>query len=447
MGIFEMEIKMIGFRNCGLLCHSFIFGLLSAASITYSATPDTFGISTRSISLGNSQTSGGDPAWAAWSNPAALSDTDRPAVGLNLLYTSMSLKDLSDGAVAGNSGLPADNYDASKANSLRASSFGLNLPLLRNVNLGFVGFLPGGSLAKIHGISGNESSYLRYSDRQSRPEVYTAIATSFDSFSLGIGAFYTVRAKAQIQAAFSSVASEDRILIDLKPVMQPYAGIQWKGNFGSEKLLTLGFTWREESKTKTDMDMNIVFDQESFNFTFNTLGQMVAWYDPERLRIGSAVETPEWGLFISGEFARWSDYQAPILRLSGKDIVTLTPGINTRQIELQDSYSLRAGYEYRVKMGQVPADLRVGIETHTSAVDPGQNDIAIVDMPRHVLSLGAGFNTEGNKVHPMSQPTSFDFAVQYNRLQLTKFQSDVSQVAVKAGGSALTVIGGFSYDM
>ena len=79
------------------------------------ADPSAFGISSRAMSLGNATTAGGDPATAAFSNPAALIHDDKVHLSVNILMTDFRLKNANKGAKAGPSQLEPDSYENSDA--------------------------------------------------------------------------------------------------------------------------------------------------------------------------------------------------------------------------------------------------------------------------------------------------------------------------------------------
>lgn len=156
---------------------------------------DSFGIGTRNNFLGGSAdvTDGG--AFASVGNPAVLVNAYNAPFDLSIRTNQPSLE--SPDLKFKNqplTGLPNDTYKSEKAGNMSTFSGGGNLPLGKRLVLGGSVLLPLDSLARVYAFSGNESNYLHYMDRQSRPEIYTGAGIRvLDWFSLGAGFFGSIQ--------------------------------------------------------------------------------------------------------------------------------------------------------------------------------------------------------------------------------------------------------------
>ena len=128
-------------------------------------------------------------------NPAALVEEKKLTVGAQLAVESPDLRSLGQGS--GGGALPADNYDYGNAGALRSTSFRAHVPVPYGIHLGVSGSLPGDFL-RLHVPSGGERSYLRYTERNQKPEVSTGLGLALPLGSRWAWGFITrLRRKAR----------------------------------------------------------------------------------------------------------------------------------------------------------------------------------------------------------------------------------------------------------
>jgi len=422
----------------------FILGGSSIASSFAGASAiDTYGIGSRSISLGNASVTGTQDAYQAYSNPAALTDSDRPILSFDFMLTDLQLNDLGGLAEPSASGLPADRYQASRAEDLRGSTLGINLPLFEGVHFGLAGYMPSGNFGRIWGATSEDATYLRYSDRQQRPAIYTALAGRLPGgWSIGAGTYYTLRARGVLQMALAQEASAARFQLEMEPVLVPYGGIQWK-----YEQFKLGFVYRaEQGELSTiDTDLAINFDRATLPFSLQTT--LAPFYDPEMIRLGGAWESQSLAVYASAELSRWSSYVAPQITLSGADIGLVSQVSTPAQLNLRDTWAYRSGLEFRTTGFAGFENLwRIGFEHHTSAVS-GNSASSIIDLTRNVIAVGYGLQVlegilEGNRA------ARFEIAYQRTLLQDQTYRPLSDDAAsVTAGGTMHTLVGGFQYEL
>ena len=136
---------------------------LCLACESYANVFDTYGQGAASIALCNAAMAGGPSAYAAYSNPAALTTANRSEISTSLIHTQFHLQDLPD---APGGQLPPRDADESKVDPIEGVSLGLNLKLHELVHGGLAVYMPQGNFGKIHGLSPYESSYLSFSEQQ-----------------------------------------------------------------------------------------------------------------------------------------------------------------------------------------------------------------------------------------------------------------------------------------
>jgi len=364
----------------------------SSAALT-----DTFGIGTRNIFLGGAAdlTDGG--AYASKGNPASLTKIKKTLGDTSIQVNSPSLEDtkfkLSDPA---SSGLGGDTYSAANASNMNGLTFGITLPLGSRVSFGASGALPAGSLAKVYAYSGKESNYLLYMDRQARPEIYTGLGLKImEQLSVGFGFFYSIKADGTIQAAMSDTDQENRLLLDLKPILVPYGGLLFSHNFTKDKELLIGASYRAEHTAQAQLNVDIRMGVGDIGtIPVQAESQLLAFYDPARIGLGLGYKTKKLGTYFGLETIQYSNFKANVNIMNNGVFDGLENGEMSRNpISLQDSWNVRTGFEVKewtsVWSGRVNS--QIGFEYQTSALPSNPTSLAIVDTDKTVVNFGSGF--------------------------------------------------------
>jgi hypothetical protein len=421
--------------------------LIAGPYLAHATAIDTYGISARSMALGNAALGGDNDAYQAFFNPASLTDAKKPTISVDYVFTDLKLNDLEDLRGPSPSGLPEDPFDEGDAGDLRGTSLGINLPLFQNVHGGLAGYMPNNNFGRLWGGSRNDVHYLRYSERQQRPAIYTALAARLPAgFAIGGGLYYTLRAEGILQMALAQTESAARFQLEMQPVFIPYGGIQWRQQW-ADQTFKLGAVYRAEQDevSSIDTDLALNFDDASLPFSLETT--LAPFYDPEIFRLGAAWETPRLGVYAAAEFARWSKYNPPSIGLTGDDIGMVSSPANAPQLELNDTWAYRTGVEWRQDLTTLTAGLwRLGLEHHTAATDGGQQR-GVIDLERNVVALGFGL-----KLLPgvLDENREARFEIAYQRTLLTErsyLTATDSARRVNAGGTMHTLIGGFHYEL
>ncbi|SMF76620.1 OmpP1/FadL family transporter [Pseudobacteriovorax antillogorgiicola] len=401
---------------------------------------DTYGISPRSVALGNAATAGGDRAYAAYANPASLTNQDGTSVSVGYQLTKLNLKDLNDSSTDDQSGLPRSSYRASQASPLTGTNFGLNLALSPAFHFGVAAYLPSDNFGQLSGSAPNELNYLRFANRQQRPAIYTAFAARWHSFSIGIGSYYTLRAKGSLDMALNNKASAARFNLDMVPVLTPYGGLQWRQETSSG-FWSLGASYRAAQETESKIDTRLAVgatgDDSSLTIPVTLQTRLVPFYDPEIFKLGFALRNGSIGFYTSIEWSRWSGFEAPLVYLDGEDIASLTqtpPGSN---LSLDDTWSYRFGFAYQLTSFSELA-LRLGIEHHESA-NQSTGQEKVVDLNRTVIAMGAGLKVFESSL-PEGRSAYLDICAQHSFLD----EERLTITGSKVGGSTDTFLGGGS---
>ncbi|MCX6130527.1 MAG: hypothetical protein NTX25_15875, partial [Proteobacteria bacterium] len=361
-----------------------------------------YGQGASSLSLGNAGTAGGPTAYAAYSNPALLIEAEQNEISSNVMLAQFHLQDLA----AGDSGhLPQKTDRSAKASDLKGASLGINLKLSDDLHFGLASYLPEGSIAHVKAHSRYDMSYLRYSQQQQRPAAYTALALKLPfGLALGIGAYYSVKAHGLLQVAIDSQESAGRMDIVLEPVVIPYAGLSWK-----LKALTIAAFYREAQKSTSQIDSSMSFSTESGMLPFEASSSLIPFYDPKIVRLGLAWKDDTWLLLTSFEHASWSDFQTPVLNITGTDVAALSVENRPTEVGLRDTRALRFGLETHLTLGGDRTVFRCGLEIHSSANQSAKPSY-VVDPERHSLAIGSSYRWPSDGIgHNLSLEAAFQY--------------------------------------
>lgn len=410
-------------------------GLLAIYPHTASANVfDTYGQSAATIAIGNASTADGDRAFAAYTNPALLPASKETALSVQSLYSQFALKELP--ATPG-SQLPPDNSDQPDEN--QGMAFGLNLAVADIVHVGIASYLPQGSFGRVKGVSSYQPTYLRYSEQQEKPAIYTAVGVRLPAgFGIGVGAYYTLKAKGVLQINLSDTESEGRVDIVMEPVIAPYGGLSWQGS-----RLRLGLVYREAQETQSKIESAFAFSTDDLLLPFEANTSLVPFYDPALLRIGGSWTFDFAQLLFSVEEAQWSRYKAPLVALSGKDVASISAEGQSRDAGLQNTYAYRFGVIVPLPL-KTDVDIRAGLESHSSANKSGSTS-AVVDPSRQVFAFGGSWRM---KKTADGKRLGLEAAYQYSRLGSVKTTTPKgSAIDLDSGASIQTFVGGLTYDL
>ncbi len=436
-------IRRTALARCRVCLIAFAFSSGGAAA----SVVDTYGLNARSIALGNAAILASDDAFAAHANPAALTNAERTLFSVDYQFTDLQLNDLSPSVDGDASGLASDSYRASQASNLTGNGLGINLPLLDGLHFGLAGYMPSGNFGRIWGSTASDRNYLRYSDRQQRPAIFTALAAKLPyGFSVGAGSYYTLKASGYLQLAFSQQSSAARFTLDMEPILLPYGGIQWQYAF-EESVLRFGLSYRSEQSEVSSINSDVAVNLDSASLPLSLQTSLAPFFDPELYRFAVSWEASQHKLYASSELARWSSYQSPDVSVGGSDIAEFSAVSAQRDAtDLRDTYAYRLGYEYSSPLSAViEGQWRLGFERHTSALGSDRELSSIVDLNRNVLAIGFAV-----KLLPefFADERSAKFEITYQRTSLEEqsFQSaSTTDSRVEAGGSMQTLVGGFQY--
>lgn len=422
----------------------FLLPIILLSSNLHAGVISTYGLSASRIGQGNISVVGlgNKESFGAYPNPANLTNT-KTGLAMTLIQVTPKLNDLPSSSAKSGSLLDATDFKASQAKSISGTLASVNLKISPHLFLGLVNYLPSGRLGSIVGHSPGEVNYLRFSERQQRPELYTAIAYRIGSWSIGLGMQYLIKADGYLDVALNNQSSESRMELDLYPSLSPYGGVSWSGKIGIFESLKFGISYRAAQSSTTTIDSRLVLGvsgkDASLTLPFDVSTRLVPYYEPESIRLGLSASRDFWNFAIEFEQQNWSQFEPPLVQLQGDDIVSLTNQSDDKQgFSLNDTRSIRIGLSRENYNEEFLDVMRFGFELHESVTEKKYTP-GIVDPARRSLSIGAGKELELD-----NKKFLIDLALQHQWLD--KIDSDGDRKNLNAGGKLLSIVAGVSYE-
>tara|TARA_Y100000590_G_scaffold469540_1_gene658168 strand:+ start:2972 stop:4360 length:1389 start_codon:yes stop_codon:yes gene_type:complete len=423
----------------------FIIGIQSSlASIGNSV-----GFGSRMTALGGSHASGGADGFAAYANPALLSQEKKNKWKLSYgwIYLYPLFKDIS--SVVTENGYASDKNTpvSSDVDTHYSPTFGQviglvgsPLPHLRNLSFGLTLYAP---WTQILSIDSGETYLPEYVlDRAStqRPEVYFAVSLKIlRGFHFGAGAYlgYGLTSKATVFLNDTTgEPSSMRFSSSAVPKLSPYAGILFESSQRKDQWgkWNLGAVFRAplSSNSKIDLSSTAKVAGGPLGLDFQFQAQSALYYDPMKIEVGGNFYLSEvLQVFLQVEYQFWSQFESPTLNLTDTAISdcqaggcpfefsgSILPSLPVRNIwvpkvgwewRTTDHWTLRAGYSYRPSIFK------------SLPLEAGN----FLDPDRHNGLIGAGWKSKGFLGYAL--PWSLDFHLSAQAL--------VTQTIVKTEGN------------
>lgn len=372
--------------------------------------PNTYGLSARSMGMGNSLTASRYDLGMAFYNPAALGMLDHSAAGLGYLFAQPRFDSEIDGEK-----MP----DFDTANEIVVVDLVISLKNIlthgkRGMGLGVSLTLDdnGATFVDFRDHRSKQGQYLRYGT--SSATILTGLGVEIMPWlMLGAGAIVQMEAEVQMQVNTDLEGNSNNESFDqlASTVLTPTAGVlvPWKD-------WTFGLTWRAESKGQIgpiDADtLAEVGGSElaslplSISFRDSFIPMQLAggaqYMVLDGLLLSLDLTWMQWSRFI--EFSEEEDSARDDIKFDFVD--TFVPRLGAEFV-LFEKHALRAGYSYDM----TPVK---GIGTYKPYEDLNVVGFVILDNDKHVASLGYGYTLEIPKM--ITYPVQFDLGMQMQYL-------------------------------
>ena len=361
----------------------------SAAEASLVFVPGNYGLSARSVALGNAMTAVGDDSASNFYNPSTLGARTNHAIDLGYLYA----------APAFNGGVKGADVDLDFTKVNQVGLIGLSLDLS-----GIFDFDHGLGLGINIAIDENLAGVLNFNEIRDERGQFARYGNSsiFVSFGLGVeiipelyiggGAFIGVKGKNGLvaQTDLAGSTKEEQINVEAEPMIAPIVGLYAPFH----PMVTLGAVYRGKVVTSFD-DINAQTQALVSDSELTTLDLVMVFKDgyvPQQAALGVSVRPiDELMLAVEGSWVNWSDFEDEV----DDSVVRDEGGLHTRDI-----YIPRLGIEWTayenlyIRFGYYWED--------TPFSKPGLGNTAILDNEKHVGSFGVGYDV--TQIPFLSQP-------------------------------------------
>jgi long-subunit fatty acid transport protein len=392
--------------------------------------PTTYGMSARSVGMGNAMTAVGGDFSTAFYNPAALGKLETNQIDFSYLYAAPNLK----GGPENDSS--AESFDS--ANKLTIIGFTMNLSTL---------------LKKPHGlglgfdimVDNNMKSFMEFDDVRNDNGQFIRYGLSSVTMAVGVGAeiipqlyvggggFIMIKGKNKLiaQTDMGGNTQEEQIQVSAEPAIAPMFSI-----FAPiHDMVTLGAIYRGKGQAEFS-SINASTEALVSESPLTDLNLLMAFKDtyvPQQAALGVSVRPVEQLLIaVDTTWANWGDYDDEI---SKGDVVKEDGKFTTK-----DTYTPRIGFEYKPVS---TAALRLGyFYEQTPFVKPGSGNVVFLDNDKHGISLGASHDI--TYIPAMRYPVTIGAAYFFHHLVTRTVDTD-DGLKYKSSGDIQGVIGSLTF--
>lgn len=386
--------------------------------------PTTYGLSPRSVGLGNAMTAVGEDVSMAYYNPGALSTFPTSQVGLGYLYAAPRL----------NGGPNGDEVEFDTDNKLVLVGLGLDLSGLFNFKHG-LGF--GLNAA----IDNNLKSFMAFNERREDNGQFIRYGLSsatinmglgveiIDQLHLGLGGYVMIKGENTLVAETDMAGNtqQEEIAVDAEPVIAPVVGLYAPIN----KMITVGAAYHGKGVAEFS-SIDAATKALVSESTLTQLNLKMAFKDayvPQNVSLGAAVRPLKWLLVaVDASWYNWGDYDDEV---SEGDVVRSDADFKT-----VDTYVPRLGLEFE-PYEKLYARVGYFFEA-TPFRDPGYGNAVVLDNDRHAISLGIAHDMD--YLPFMKHPVGIGATYFYHHLA-TQTVENVEGQEFESSGSVQGIVG------
>ena len=421
---------MLKQKNCFFF---FIFFVLAPQNII-AGVMDTYGITSRSSSMGNAGTALKRNGGSTYYNNASLYLNENVDISFGFIHAHTNFPTTKDVILFyDDNRIPQTNDVSHKAPDVLGTYIAISFPIKNFLSLGFLFYTPIQYLISIHLQDPFIPTYALYQNNHQRFNLNFGIGTKpFLGFQFGLGATILASAKAKIDI---NIAIEDApidnnkndINAQVQPKIFPILSTRW--DVGEVIPILKGFitalTYRHKIYLPANIDINVnaIVDVglgESASFNTNILLPVkinfIDKFIPTQLALGFLYNKPNSPLTITLDliFMQWSKYQGSYIEIDLESFNIPPLGmlsVNRKELPknlFRNTVIPRFGFEWILNMEQETSiALRTGYSFELTPI-PEQTALTnVLDTDKHIISGGFGVNLLGFNI---------DLYVQYHQL-------------------------------
>ena len=371
-------------------------------------------------------------------HPSYLIDQRSPVIFLGWKIAHPDLLALETNDIAGG-GMSKRNGPI-HLKDLKKAILDINIPLSEWLNLGIFSQVPE-DFFSLKILSGEESTYLGFSDRHQRPELSTSLGFRLPwHFSLGVGLYYTLRGAGNVQIAVSDQI-KGQAEMNAKPVRVPYLGLGWKKQWDQHQW-EFSLFYRQEAKAQAVVDTSLIVETEDFSLPAKAAAEMMLFYEPSVYHFITSYSYGSWFIAAGYEVVNWEGYEGPYFRVES----TLADAL------LMDDHHLKKTRKMTAAMGLMHdfdktfyGSCTLAIENQSSAMNHRPTSLAMIDVPRQIVRI-AGFLGWSDLALTAVREAAFEVAYEKANWQTKRFQSQNGR-QMEAGGTVETVTTGMTFKL
>ncbi len=390
---------------------------------------DQFGFGARAISMGGAFTALATDFSGTYYNPGAVGAARSTSVAGGFSYAAYDLEFRGDD--------PRFDEEVERQQPLSALTLGLSRALdpdedafFNRIALALGVFLPTRQIVGPEAQTGpGRPEFFLYGARRDKLGVLPAVAFRVlpaggieQTLAIGIGAtiFADISGKFVFDLAAapaSSVAADLKLTYDVAPNF----GIFW----WPVDWLSVGVAYRGALALKAEFDVVIDLDGDGAS-DFPLDLEALTLYQPQQVAFGIAMDPAPW-LTISADVTwhDWSRFEDPF--------ITIEPIVAQIDPDFEDIFVPRAGVEIEPRPGLA---FRAGYTFQPTPIPEQRGETTLVDLGKHVASLGFGWTHIGAKerivrdkeefrvVEVETRPISIDAFFQWHHLVPERVRKD-----------------------
>ncbi|NLH47529.1 MAG: hypothetical protein GX444_02885 [Myxococcales bacterium] len=353
----------------------------------------TYGVSPRTIGMGNAFSATADDWTGAYYNPGGVALQHRPVLGVGYMANFANLNYI---------GKSEAELDES-----RAMIFGANFPLpfdsgfLKDrFTFGVTGYMPEGRLLQMRVNAPAKPSLILLQNAHRTNAMYPAFGIQLTKgLGIGGGVQTFIDTIGEINAFIDPAGNvQTEVGEELLVTYSPTAGVLFKPgeHWEAMKPWSFGFVFRDESFTRYQIPVGAVLDQIPFIVTFNAK----SIFTPRQYLLAMAYQLGRWRLEGDASFNEWSRFPDPNLNITVTVDIPIIPlnFINSikREPKFHDTFSGRVGTEVSVyEHAKIDLLARGGYMFDPSPVPPQTGYTNQLDADRHVGALSFGCKWKG----------------------------------------------------
>ena len=382
----------------------FLGGCLLAAGASWAGPVDIHSIGARATSLGGAYSANAEGPFAAYYNPAGLTQTESPvtSAGIMVLNPDLEVKNY-EVENSGKADLgPTDEGD--KSDNIYPPHLGFAMPINSKWSVGVAAYVPFGLHLKWEdNPNKNPMSYNAYENWYQREVVTPTVAYKVnDQLSLGLGVSLG-RSEAGV---YRNVYGLTPYGMDTAFETEMTDSFNYSANLGlmykPTQEWSIGLTYRSQADADFDGELEVKGDKTSATFPHTIKDEYDVSMDdvdhPDQVQFGARYQPYETlSLEADVVWTRWSMVDEQTVEFDDKDDpfiqAAYEDGEEVFERDWDNTWQIRMGTEWRATD---MITLRGGYFYDPSCVPDDTFDGQWPDTDKQTFSLGAGFDITQN---------------------------------------------------